>query len=87
MDKYNAFTFVKWIYLFGFLMVLPGWSQFEAVDWAVVPMHIYWKIGLSWLFQPCNLFVKPDHYERIKPTTVAVFIYFSLSSLFFLQLV
>jgi hypothetical protein len=29
-----------------------GWSQFEAVDWAVVPMHIYWKIGLSWLFQP-----------------------------------
>jgi hypothetical protein len=43
-----------------------GWSQFEAVDWAVVPMHIYWKIGLSWLFQPYNLFVKPDHYERIK---------------------
>ena len=23
MDKYNAFSFVKWIYLFGFLMVLP----------------------------------------------------------------
>jgi drug/metabolite transporter (DMT)-like permease len=23
MDKYNAFTFVKWIYLFGFIMVLP----------------------------------------------------------------
>jgi hypothetical protein len=27
------------IYLVFF--VLPGWSQFEAVDWAVVPMHIY----------------------------------------------
>jgi drug/metabolite transporter (DMT)-like permease len=23
MDKYNAFTFVKWIYTFGFIMVLP----------------------------------------------------------------
>src|SRR5690606_5536391 len=23
MDRYNAFTFVKWIYLFGFIMVLP----------------------------------------------------------------
>ena len=23
MDKYNAFTFVKWIYTFGLLMVLP----------------------------------------------------------------
>jgi len=29
MDKYNAFTFVKWIYTFGFLMVLPfGWNEF-----------------------------------------------------------
>ena len=28
MDKYNAFTFVKWIYLFGFIMVLPfGWAN------------------------------------------------------------
>ena len=48
MDKYNAFSFVKWIYLFGFLMVLPfGWNQFEAVNWAVVPLEIYWKIGLK----------------------------------------
>jgi hypothetical protein len=23
MNRYNAFTFVKWIYLFGFLMVIP----------------------------------------------------------------
>jgi drug/metabolite transporter (DMT)-like permease len=30
MDKYNAFTFVKWIYLSGFIMVLPfGWSHFK----------------------------------------------------------
>ena len=38
MDKYNAFTFVKWIYLFGFIMVIPfGFSQFQSVDWAVLP--------------------------------------------------
>jgi hypothetical protein len=24
-------------------MVLPLVEPFEAVDWAVVPMHIYWK--------------------------------------------
>jgi hypothetical protein len=28
MDKYNAFTFVKWIYLFGFNDIAFGWSQF-----------------------------------------------------------
>jgi drug/metabolite transporter (DMT)-like permease len=77
MDKYNAFTFVKWIYLFGFLMVLPfGWSQFEAVNWAVVPMHIYWKIGFvvvisTFITYLLNLLTM----KELKPTTVAVFIY------------
>ncbi|EIA10108.1 DMT family transporter [Flavobacterium frigoris] len=77
MDKYNAFTFVKWIYLFGFLMVLPfGWSQFEAVNWAIVPVHIYWKIGFvvvisTFITYLLNLLTM----KELKPTTVAVFIY------------
>ncbi len=77
MDKYNAFTFVKWIYLFGFLMVLPfGWNQFEAVNWAVVPIHVYWKIGFvvvisTFITYLLNLLTM----KELKPTTVAVFIY------------
>tara|TARA_R110002094_G_scaffold58745_1_gene69657 strand:+ start:99 stop:677 length:579 start_codon:yes stop_codon:yes gene_type:complete len=77
MDKYNAFTFVKWIYLFGFLMVLPfGWSQFEATDWAVVPTLVYWKIGFvvvisTFITYLLNLITM----KELKPTTVAVFIY------------
>ncbi|RTY68845.1 DMT family transporter [Flavobacterium sp. LB2P53] len=77
MDKYNAFTFVKWIYLFGFIMVLPfGWSQFQTVDWALVPMDICWKIGFvvvisTFLTYLLNLLSM----KELKPTTVAVFIY------------
>lgn len=77
MDKYNAFTFVKWIYLFGFLMVLPfGWSQFEATDWTVVPTLIYWKIVFvvvisTFITYLLNLLTM----KELKPTTVAVFIY------------
>ncbi|MCG2612271.1 DMT family transporter [Flavobacterium sp. SM15] len=77
MDKYNAFSFVKWIYLFGFLMVLPfGWNEFQAVDWNLVPMHIYWKIGFvvvvsTFLTYLLNLLSM----RELKPTTVAVFIY------------
>lgn len=77
MDKYNAFTFVKWIYLFGFLMVLPfGWSQFEAVDWALVPDLVYWKIVFvvvisTFVTYLLNLLTM----KELKPTTVAVFIY------------
>ena len=77
MDKYNAFTFVKWIYLFGFLMVLPfGWSQFQAVDWAIVPAAIGWKIGFVVIFSTFFTYLlNLLSMKELKPTTVAVFIY------------
>jgi drug/metabolite transporter (DMT)-like permease len=77
MNKYNAFTFVKWIYFFGFIMVFPfGWSEFSTVGWAVVPTDIYWKISFvvvisTFLTYLLNLLSM----KELKPTTVAVFIY------------
>lgn len=77
MDKYNAFTFVKWIYLFGFIMVLPfGWSQFQAVEWVLVPMDICWKIGFVVVFSTfLTYLLNLLSMKELKPTTVAVFIY------------
>ena len=77
MDKYNAFTFVKWIYTFGFIMVLPfGWTEFQAVQWAILPMDILWKIGfvvvfstfITYLFNLLSM-------RELSPTTIAVFVY------------
>jgi drug/metabolite transporter (DMT)-like permease len=77
MDKYNAFTFVKWIYTFGFIMVLPfGWNEFQAVQWAIMPMDILWKIGfvvvfstfITYLFNLLSM-------RELNPTTIAVFVY------------
>ena len=77
MDKYNAFTFVKWIYTFGFLMVLPfGWSEFQAVDFTNVPMDIFWKIGFVVVFSTfLTYLLNLVSMRELKPTTVAVFIY------------
>ena len=58
-------------------MVLPfGWSQFDAVDWALVPTDIGWKIAFvvvisTFLTYLLNLLSM----KELKPTTVAVFIY------------
>lgn len=77
MHKYNAFTFVKWIYTFGFLMVLPfGWADFTAVDWATMPDAVLFKIGFvvaisTFLTYLLNLFSM----KQLSPSTVAVFIY------------
>ena len=77
MDKYNAFTFVKWIYLFGFIMVIPfGLSQFQSVDWAVLPTDIIWKIGFVVVFSTFFTYLlNLLSMRELKPTLVAVFIY------------
>jgi drug/metabolite transporter (DMT)-like permease len=77
MDKYNAFSFVKWIYLFGFLMVLPfGFNEFQAVNWTIIPTEIYWKIGFVVLFSTFFTYLlNLLSMRELKPTTVAVFIY------------
>lgn len=77
MDQYNAFAFVKWIYTFGFLMVLPfGWGEFQAIDYGNLPTDIVLKIGFvvvvsTFLTYLLNLVSM----RELKPTTVAVFIY------------
>jgi drug/metabolite transporter (DMT)-like permease len=77
MDKYNAFNFAKWIYLIGFIMVLPfGWSEFQAIDWPLMPIDIYLKIGFVVVFSTfltylLNLLTM----RELKPTTIAVFVY------------
>ena len=77
MDKYHALSFVKWIYFFGFLMVLPfGWNEFQAVHWSAVPMDIFWKIGFVVVFSTfLTYLLNLLSMKELKPTTVAVFIY------------
>ncbi len=77
MDKYNAFAFVKWIYTFGFLMVLPfGWSEFQAIDFTNLPIDIIWKIGFVVVFSTfLTYLLNLVSMRELKPTIVAVFIY------------
>ncbi len=77
MDKYNAFTFIKWIYLIGFLMVLPfGWTEFEVVNWTIIPIEIYCKIGFVIVFSTfLTYLINLLSMKELKPTTIAVFVY------------
>ncbi|PKH49588.1 EamA family transporter [Tenacibaculum sp. Bg11-29] len=75
--KYNPIVFVKWLYLFGLLFVLPfGFLELTEVQWYLMPTSIYLKVGFVVLFTTCltylfNLFAL----SKLKPTTVSVFIY------------
>lgn len=77
MDKYNPFAFVKWIYFFGFIMVLPfGWSQLAAAQWEIMPAHIIAKVIFVVVFSTfLTYLLNLLSMKQLKPTTVAVFIY------------
>jgi drug/metabolite transporter (DMT)-like permease len=77
MDKYNAFTFVKYIYLFGFFMVLPfGYHELQVVNWNEIPFDIGMKIGFVVVFSTFFTYLlNLISMRNLKPTTVAVFIY------------
>lgn len=77
MDKYNAFSFVQYIYTFGFIMVLPfGWNEFKAIDFSSLPISIIWKIIFVVVFSTfLTYLLNLVSMRQLKPTTVAVFIY------------
>ncbi len=77
MDHYHAFTFVKWIYTIGLIMVLPfGWNECAAIQWAHLPTAILWEIGFVVVFTTFFTYLfNLVSMRELKPTTVAVFIY------------
>lgn len=45
MQHYRAATIIKWVFLFGFFMVLPfGWQEFSSTNWSVIPLPIWLAI-------------------------------------------
>lgn len=45
MQKYHTITVIKWVFLTGFIIVLPfGYHQLLEVDWKNMPTKIYWEI-------------------------------------------
>ena len=76
-SKYHPFTFIKWLFLFGFFMVLPfGYSELQDVQWKVFTPYAYFSVAFvvigatfgTYLFNPIAL-------NKLKASTVGVFIY------------
>ena len=77
VKKYNPIVFIKWLYLFGLIFVIPfGYSELTAVIWRKIPTNIYWNISFVLLFTTCITYLFNLYgLSKLKPTTVSVFIY------------
>lgn len=77
ITKYHAFTFIKWIYTFGLIYIVPfGYSEFIIINWEAIPTDIYYKIGFVVLFTTFLAYlINLMAMKHLKPTTLSVFIY------------
>ena len=50
-QKYDSVTLIKWLYLFGLILVIPfGFSEVQEIQWQLIPTTIYYNIGFVILF-------------------------------------
>lgn len=77
MLKYNTFTVVKWVFLFGFLYVLPfGAAEFSEVEWSTLPSNIWLSIGFVVIGTTFIAYVLNTYALRaLSPAVVSAYIY------------
>lgn len=77
VGKYQAITFIKWIYTFGFFLVLPfGWKEFNTISWQELPTDILLKIAYLVIFTTFLAYlINLMAMRHLKATTLSVFIY------------
>jgi drug/metabolite transporter (DMT)-like permease len=46
MTRYRPIIVIRWVFLFGFLFVLPfSWKQFAAIQWPLFTLNNYLAVG------------------------------------------
>jgi len=44
MKKYKPITIIKWVFLFGYIIVFPmGWNEFTQIQWSEMPTIVIWE--------------------------------------------
>jgi drug/metabolite transporter (DMT)-like permease len=77
MDKYQTVTLMKWIFLFGLLLVSgPGIPAFMRVNWDSMPGDIilsvfFVVVGTTFMAYLLNMY----SLKYVKPITVSIYIY------------
>ena len=75
--KYHPFTFIKWLFLFGLIILIPfGYNELDTVEWQSFKPYttfsvLFVIIGATfgtYLFNPIAL-------NKLKASTVGIFIY------------
>lgn len=75
--KYHPLTFIKWLFLFGMLMVFPfGYSEIQEIELSTFTPYIYGSVTFVILGATFGTYLlNPLALSKLKASTVGAFIY------------
>ena len=75
--KYHPFTFIKWLFLFGVILVLPfGYSEATEIQWHTFTPYVWFSVLFVVVGATFATYVlNPLALKSLKASTVGVFIY------------
>lgn len=77
MEKYKPITVISWVFLFGFLFIIPfGWTDFQSIQWSQMPSDVLYKVafvvmGTTFMAYLLNIY----GLKTLNPSTVSTYIY------------
>lgn len=76
-SKYHPFTFIKWLFLFGLIMVIPfGYTELSSVQWVTFEPYTYFSVGFVILAATFGTYIlNPLALRQLKASTVSTFLY------------
>ena len=77
LTKYHPVTVMKWIFIFGLLIVSgPGISGFLKVDWGMMPREIFLSVIFVIIATTFFAYLLNNYsLKYVKPITVSIYIY------------
>ncbi|MBX7107537.1 MAG: DMT family transporter [Chitinophagales bacterium] len=90
MKKYRPVTVITWVFLFGWLFVLPaGWQEFSAIDWQLFTPWLWAELSFIVIFTTFFAYLLNTlAMEHASPSVVGIYIYLqpALATIFALLL-
>ncbi len=76
-DKYHPVTFIKWLFLFGFFLVLPfGYKQLLQIEWLTFTPYVVFSVLFVVVGATFGTYLlNPLALTKLKASTVGIFIY------------
>lgn len=77
MQKYKTITVMKWVFIFGSVLVFPfGWKQFNAIEWHTFDTGI-WLVVFYVVIVTTSVAYMLNTYalKNLSPSTVSAYIY------------